>query len=260
MPAFVLNNSAVEVGGRAVAGRSVIHRIGHFLRTIDEFRDRLHLQRFAQHQHMRDHGDARDRRKVRHAVIRAVFQKALIGCVRLVGAEDQRMAVGIGAGDRHGSDRAGAAAAIVDCDRLAEIGRRLIGVKPRHGIDRSAGRVGHDDGDGLGWKALRMAALRREAQAGSKSKQSAQGGPAGQHRVFSQYFLSFVECRHILAVRFRQEKRGARPIIPFHGCISVCGLPGRAGRITNTAQIPLFVAQSCGKPVSLCRIALCDWR
>ena len=48
-----------------------------------------------------------------------------------------------------------AAAAIVDRDRLAEIARRFFGEKPRQGIDRAAGRVGHHDGDRAGGESLR---------------------------------------------------------------------------------------------------------
>ena len=130
-----------------------------------------------------------------------------------------------------------AAAAIVDRDRLAEIGRRLFGVKPRHGIDRSAGRVGHDDGDGPVGKALRMAApaarspVRLQIQA-IRPRRS--GGSASR---FSQYFLSFVKCRHILAVRFRQEKRGATsPSFRFMGASAFVACPDGQGALPTCAR------------------------
>ena len=70
---------------------------------------------------MRDVRDAGNRRKILYRVIGAVLQQALIGRMGLVGAEHERVAVGLGARDRGAADHPGAAGAVVDNDRVPEI-------------------------------------------------------------------------------------------------------------------------------------------
>jgi hypothetical protein len=75
--------------------------------------------------------------------------------VRLVGAEHEHVAIGIGARHRVGADDAGSARAVLDHDRLVEIARALLRDQTRQRIDGAAGRIGHDDGDRSTGKPLR---------------------------------------------------------------------------------------------------------
>ncbi len=152
-----------EMRGRADAGRGVVQFAGRFLRERAPARRRSPLEPVPHHQHMRDVGDAGDRREIRHRVVGAVLQQALVGGVGLVGAEDQRVAVGLGVLHRDAADHAGAAAAIVHRDRLAETVADRLRDQPRRDIDGAAGRVGHDDGDGAARKVLRLARAPRAA-------------------------------------------------------------------------------------------------
>jgi hypothetical protein len=100
-------------------------------------------------------GNAGDRREITHRVVGAILDQALVGGVRLVGAEHERMAVGLGTRHRVGADDAGSAGTVFNHDRLVEVTRALLCDQTRQGIDGAAGRIGHDDGDGSTGKALR---------------------------------------------------------------------------------------------------------
>ena len=127
---------------------------------------------------MRDVGDAGDRGEILHRIVGAVLQQALVGGVGLVGAENERVAVGLGVRHRDAADHAGAAAAIVHRDRLAETASDRLRDQPRRDIDRSAGRVGHDDGDGAARKRLRAG-----VRAWRRARPAPQCRPPRQHGV-----------------------------------------------------------------------------
>ena len=106
------------------------------------------------HQDVRHDGDPGNRRKILHRVVRPALDQALIDDMGLAGAEDQRVAVGLGARHRVGADDARRAGAVFDHDRLPQFGCRLLRDQAGHDVDRPAGRVGHDDGDGAARKSL----------------------------------------------------------------------------------------------------------
>jgi hypothetical protein len=100
-------------------------------------------------------GDARDRGKIPHRVVRAVLDQALIGRVGLVGAEYEHMPIRFRARHGLGADDARSAGAVFDDDRLIEIAGGFLCDQARQRVDWSARRVGHDDGDAAARKALR---------------------------------------------------------------------------------------------------------
>jgi hypothetical protein len=75
--------------------------------------------------------------------------------VRLIGAEHEHVAIGLGTRHRFGPNDARSAGSVFDHDRLVEVARALLCDQTCQGIDGAAGRIGHDDSDGSTGKALR---------------------------------------------------------------------------------------------------------
>ena len=92
----------------------------------------------------------------------------------LVRRQHEGVPVGLGLRDLPGADRAGAAADVLDDGTLAER-PELRREEARERIHRPAGRVGHDDPDDAGGKALREGARGRERGAGEEAEGAAAG-------------------------------------------------------------------------------------
>ena len=88
-------------------------------------------------------------------VIQQVVRQPLIGRagddVRAVLADADRVAVGCRARDAADRDGAAGARGVLDDDGLPERRSHPLRQDARNGIGRSSGRIGHDDGDRLGW-------------------------------------------------------------------------------------------------------------
>ena len=67
-----------------------------------------------------------------------------------IGRQQQGVAVRRGLGHMHAADGAAGAGAVVHEHGLAQARGQLLGIQARHGIGVATGRIGHDDGDGLG--------------------------------------------------------------------------------------------------------------
>ena len=153
-----LEQFARQMRARAVAHRAEGQAPGLAFAIATTSPRLVRREILSHHQHMRHRGDAGDRREILHRIERPALDQALVGGMGLVGAEDQRVAVRLGARHRAGADDARRAGAVLDHDRLLEVGRRLLRDQPRQRVDRPAGRVGHDDGDGAARKGLRAGA------------------------------------------------------------------------------------------------------
>ena len=197
---------------RPSRGRSVpnVRAPGLALASADQLPETCCRQILPHHQHVRHDGDAGDRRKILHRVVRTVLDQALIDGMGLAGAEDQRVAVGLGTRHRVGADDARSAGAVLDHDRLPQLGCRLLRDQARHDVDRPAGRVGHDDGDGAARKTLRAS-----GQGEAKHGKPGERGAAGQHRL-ALLFTSGPDAKSRPPGRAPQAVRPARRRPP--GC------------------------------------------
>ena len=93
---------------------------------------------------------AGERREVLHRVVARLLQHEHVVAVRLVVAERDRLAVGLGLGDGARADGAGAARDVLDHDLLAERAGDVGGDDARDHVGRAAGRIGHDHLDRSG--------------------------------------------------------------------------------------------------------------
>ena len=174
MPALVLNSSPARCAPEPLPIEPKVSAPGLAF-AIATSRRRLRREILAHHQHVRHGGDAGDRSKIPHRVVRPVLDQALVGGMGLVGAENQRVAVGLGARHRAGADDAR---------------RRRGGSRPRPAargrppppgaisrasdVDRPARRVGHDDGDGAARESLGAGGSGQAAD--GKAQRASRGG------------------------------------------------------------------------------------
>ena len=108
--------------------------------------------------------------------------------VRIVVGE-QRIAVGRRIDDRAGADGARSAGLVLDDEALAELDRQLLRHLARHDVDRSTGRVGHDDADGL-------VGIGCKRGAGAGQGRGQQHGAADSGCGGSQAVSGFHSCLH----------------------------------------------------------------
>jgi hypothetical protein len=131
-------------------------------------RDEL-LHRFRGHARIDDeHVGIRDHRRDRDHVLGLVRQALVERVIDRVGtdvAHQDRVAVGRRGEESLNADDARGARAVVDDDRLAELGAHLVGKKARRDVGRAAGRSRNDDAYGFARKGL--GAVRRGAGDGN---------------------------------------------------------------------------------------------
>ena len=139
MPALVLNSSPPDARpSRCPPSRR--HAPGLAL-AIATTSPTLWLRNPSAPPALRHCGDAGDRREILHGIERPALDQTLVGGVGLVGAEDQRVAVGFGAGHGAGADNPeapGRFSTTTGCLRSAA----ASGDQPRQAVDRPAGRAG----------------------------------------------------------------------------------------------------------------------
>ena len=129
--------------GGAVGERSRVRLgIGHELGNGADRQGRVH------HQGRDQFGGDRDRRKVLERIVGRLCrdQRGDDELARRSG--EQRVAVGLGLGDRGGGDQPAAAPLVLD-DDVAEPLLRRFGPQPCHDIDNAAGRSRHHQPDRL---------------------------------------------------------------------------------------------------------------
>ena len=128
---------------RPAAGtrRTVVKRAGFGFRQRNQFGHRFHRHRRMQHQHERLRGDQTDGRKILYRIVRHdFFEQLWIDDDGGIGGYQQRVPVGVGAGDDIGADVAVAAGAIVDDEGLFQITSQFGGQRARHQITAAARR------------------------------------------------------------------------------------------------------------------------
>jgi hypothetical protein len=122
----------------AVTRGAIIELAGIGLGLRDEFADRARRERRIDDQQLGTVGYFGDGDKIPRRVVVAVSRHSRQHRKRAHIAEQQRVAVGFGIGDRLGADHAAAADAVLDDHVLLERGRHVLRHQARHDIDRSA--------------------------------------------------------------------------------------------------------------------------
>ncbi len=118
----------------------------------------------------------RDRREVLHQIVRQRIDRA-VGGVRAEVPADDGVAVGRGARDAGGADRAAGAGDIFDHQRLAERDAHPLAEIADDGVGRPAGRERHDHRD----RPVRIILRRRASDAAASAN-----APASNHRLMSR--------------------------------------------------------------------------
>ncbi len=139
---------AGKMGGRAGAGRRVVHRPRLLLRQRDQFGQFVHAGALVYHQHIGKVHPARDWRQVLERIVGQLHQMRRDG-QRPDRAEQQHAAIGRAARHQLVSDIAAGTAAVVDDDRLTEVVRQFLGDQSRGGIGGAAGGEAHHQSDRL---------------------------------------------------------------------------------------------------------------
>ena len=117
-------------------------------------------------QHVRRAAEIRDMREIAHRVIADVLVHRRPDHDDRDAGYHQRIAVGLGTGDRFGHRDAATARPVLDDERLAERLAQRLAVEPRRSVGGAAGRERHDDAHG------RVGHSCAEADDGSKQNQS----------------------------------------------------------------------------------------
>ncbi len=137
----------------------------------------LHRVRRECGMHHQDHvavRHARDRREVLDRIVAGILRHRGNHRQRAGVAVEQRVAVGLGGGERPRPDRAAGAGAVVDDHALSHRALDLLREEACQHVGLAAGRRGHDHLD----QPLRIGALRRRDRGGDRRR--SEGGQHGQ--------------------------------------------------------------------------------
>ena len=183
----------VQVG--ALAGRAVLQRAGLRFRHLHHAFQRL--------RHGRMHGEhggctaeARDVHEVLQRVVKRRRAHEVVEAEVGGRAEEQRVAVRVGALDLDRADRPARAALVVDDDRLVQDRGHARRVLSREDVCRAAGREGDDDANRLGRVGLRRRHARcaDEQRAGHGGERACETAGEAVHprspaRISSERFI-----------------------------------------------------------------------
>ena len=166
-----------EVRAGAVAGGGVVVLAGIRLHLVDELAQRVRVDHRRVHrQHVGDVHQRRDRREVRLDVEGKLLVERGVDAVRGRGAEQQRVAVGLGLRHCVGGEVAAGAGAVVHHQLAVE---RLLHWRleqPRHDVDARTGRETHEDGHRLRRPGLRQGVAGEEESGGQEAEEAAAEG------------------------------------------------------------------------------------
>jgi hypothetical protein len=137
---------------------------------IEKFVDRLHRQVFSDHEHVLEGAGPGERSEVTDRVVARLLEQEHVVAVRLVVAEDDRVAVGLGAGDRARADRSRGAGLVAHDHVLPEGEGQFLSDDTGDGVGRAAGWVGDNDGHWVGGEGLRPGEAGDESQTSQKAK------------------------------------------------------------------------------------------
>jgi hypothetical protein len=101
-------------------------------------------QAVAPHQHGRHLDGEHDRDEIGNGIVGRLFEQRLVLRERIHGSDDERVAVGSGAGRARGADRAAGAADVLDDDLLAEQLGHARGQQAADDVDAVARPERHD--------------------------------------------------------------------------------------------------------------------
>ncbi|CUI28541.1 Uncharacterised protein [Achromobacter ruhlandii] len=163
---------AGQVARRARPGRTHVAAIALRLDVGDQLGHGRGLHVGTDHQHVGHGGQQRDRREILDRVIRDARIQRRVDAVRAGGRQQQRIAVGRGRCHLLGGDGAVGAALVVDHDGLPQRLRRLGRHRAGQDVGGAAGRMRHDQRDGLGGKGLRVRGRQRRQQTGGGERRA----------------------------------------------------------------------------------------
>jgi hypothetical protein len=142
-PGAQLEQLGDQMGEVAVAHGAEIELAGIGLGIGNQLLHGLRREIRRHHQHLVAFGDLGDRREMLGGVVVAEPVDRRPDHQRAGIAEQERIAVGLGASDRLAAERAAGAAAVLDDHGLAENRSEPLRHQPRGGVDRPARRIRH---------------------------------------------------------------------------------------------------------------------
>ncbi len=147
MPGDLLEHLAGEVNGAAGAGRSEIELAGILLGEGDELRHRLDRQRGMNFHHHRQIGDQRQHPEIPHRIVGQFLVEHRVEHDDRRRRDEQRVAVGLGAGHRLGADRALRAGLVLDDDGLLQVPAEIFADQAAEHIGGTARGIGNHELD-----------------------------------------------------------------------------------------------------------------
>ncbi len=164
---------------------------------------RLRRRGVRHHHDVRLHADQRDRREVGDRVVAERGVEKAVGRVRHRG-DEERVAVGLGLGDRLGADIGAGAGLVLDHDLLApDLGEPMAD----DAGDRVGGAAGHERNDEPHVPAAAMPAPRRRAIRSPELSADAAASPARRRRVIIGFLPSPRLGVRAFTPEFRKPRR-----------------------------------------------------
>ncbi len=163
-PGELQEPGAGEVRALADAGGGVAELVRIGLEEGDQLGDRLDAGLRMRRDDVRDPDHVGDRLELVR-LVGEVLEDAVGDRVRAGIADQDGVAVRLGADHLGRADRAAAAGAVFHDGRLAPGGLQMRGEQPAHDVGRAAGRGRHDEADGFGGLPVRKARRGRIAAA-----------------------------------------------------------------------------------------------
>jgi len=148
-------------------------------RTSNERVERLRGQAGMHRHEMRRRPHHPDRGEIGCRIIGQLPVQTLVDGLRSVGADEQRVTVGLGARCFCGSEIAAGAGLVLDHDRLAERGFQMFRQQPCREIGASSRWKRHDDDNGLG----RPKRIGRRLRNGWNSRSLSGCGGESEHQM-----------------------------------------------------------------------------
>ena len=136
-----------QVLDRPIAARAERQLAGIVLGKRDEVGERVHAQVRRHHEHERSVADHCDRHKIPHRIVGRVLVHVHGDRERRGAAEQQRVTVGRGLGDRRGPDHGASAGPVLDQQGFAQPLLQQWLQLPCNHVEAPAGRKRNDEGD-----------------------------------------------------------------------------------------------------------------
>ncbi len=160
-----------EMRAGAIAGRAVVQLARLPLRERDQFLQVLHRQVVSHHKGVREGARARERGEIRDGIIARLLHQQHVVAMRLVVAEGDGVAIGLGL--RHGAraDGARSPGTVFNDHLLFQVFLDIRSDDPRDDIGWSARRIGHHDRDGARWEARLGTGHKRKGECSARASE-----------------------------------------------------------------------------------------